>query len=92
MGHFELRRKLNDGYCAKQLCGRCSCFPSIHTVQVATCLTKKIAVSRKRTAIEEEILRIAADKFGKQGYQATTLEEIAARGRNLPGGVLPIFP
>lgn len=41
--------------------------------------TKKIAVSRKRTAIEEEILRIAADKFGKQGYQATTLDEIAAQ-------------
>jgi AcrR family transcriptional regulator len=40
--------------------------------------TKKIAVSRKRTAIEEEVLRIAADKFGKQGYQATTLDEIAA--------------
>ena len=40
--------------------------------------TKKISVSRKRTAIEEEILRVAADKFGKQGYQATTLDEIAA--------------
>jgi AcrR family transcriptional regulator len=40
--------------------------------------TKKTSVSRKRTAIEEEILRIAADKFGKQGYQATTLDEIAA--------------
>ena len=40
--------------------------------------TKKIAVSRKRTAIEEEVLRVAADKFGKQGYQATTLDEIAA--------------
>ena len=40
--------------------------------------TKKSAVSRKRTAIEEEILRVAADKFGKQGYQATTLDEIAA--------------
>jgi AcrR family transcriptional regulator len=39
---------------------------------------KKIAVSRKRTAIEEEILRVAADKFGQQGYQATTLDEIAA--------------
>ncbi len=39
---------------------------------------KKIAVSRKRTAIEEEILLRAADKFGKQGYQATTLDEIAA--------------
>lgn len=39
---------------------------------------KKIAVSRKRAAIEEEILRVAADKFGKQGYQATTLDEIAA--------------
>ena len=39
--------------------------------------TKKSAVSRKRTAIEEEILRVAADKFGKQGYQATTLDEIA---------------
>jgi TetR/AcrR family transcriptional regulator, cholesterol catabolism regulator len=41
--------------------------------------TKKIAVSRKRTAIEKESLRIAADKFGKQGYQATTLDEIAAQ-------------
>jgi AcrR family transcriptional regulator len=40
--------------------------------------TKKISVSRKRTAIEEEVLRVAADKFGKQGYQATTLDEIAA--------------
>jgi len=40
--------------------------------------TKKTSVSRKRTAIEEEILRIAADKFGRQGYQATTLDEIAA--------------
>lgn len=40
--------------------------------------TKKSAVSRKRAAIEEEILRVAADKFGKQGYQATTLDEIAA--------------
>ena len=40
--------------------------------------TKKITVSRKRTAIEEEVLRVAADKFGKQGYQATTLDEIAA--------------
>jgi AcrR family transcriptional regulator len=40
--------------------------------------TKQRAVSRKRTAIEEEILRVAADKFGKQGYQATTLDEIAA--------------
>lgn len=40
--------------------------------------TKKSAVSRKRTAIEEEVLRVAADKFGKQGYQATTLDEIAA--------------
>jgi AcrR family transcriptional regulator len=40
--------------------------------------TKKRTVSRKRTAIEEEILRVAADKFGKQGYQATTLDEIAA--------------
>jgi AcrR family transcriptional regulator len=39
---------------------------------------KKTSVSRKRTAIEEEILRVAADKFGKQGYQATTLDEIAA--------------
>jgi TetR/AcrR family transcriptional regulator, cholesterol catabolism regulator len=41
--------------------------------------TKKTAVSRKRTAIEEEILRIAADMFGKHGYQATTLDEIAAK-------------
>jgi len=40
--------------------------------------TKKTSVSRKRTAIEEEVLRVAADKFGKQGYQATTLDEIAA--------------
>ncbi|HXG22011.1 MAG TPA: TetR/AcrR family transcriptional regulator [Methylomirabilota bacterium] len=39
---------------------------------------KKPSASRKRAAIEEEILRIAADKFGKQGYQATTLDEIAA--------------
>jgi AcrR family transcriptional regulator len=40
--------------------------------------TKKTPVSRKRAAIEEEVLRVAADKFGKQGYQATTLDEIAA--------------
>src|SRR4030095_4248950 len=40
--------------------------------------TKKTSVSRKRAAIEEEILRVAADKFSKQGYQATTLDEIAA--------------
>lgn len=40
--------------------------------------TKKRAVSRKRAAIEAEILRVAADRFGKQGYQATTLDEIAA--------------
>jgi AcrR family transcriptional regulator len=39
---------------------------------------KKTPVSRKRTAIEEEILRVAADKFGQHGYQATTLDEIAA--------------
>jgi len=39
---------------------------------------KKTPVSRKRTAVEEEVLRVAADKFGKQGYQATTLDEIAA--------------
>ena len=38
---------------------------------------KNTAISRKRTAIEEEILRVAADKFGQQGYQATTLDEIA---------------
>jgi hypothetical protein len=38
---------------------------------------KKTAVSRKRAAIAEEILRVAADKFGKHGYQATTLDEIA---------------
>lgn len=46
--------------------------------------TKKIAVSRKRTAIEEESLRSAADKFGKQGYQATTL--------NLVHYQIPEFP
>jgi AcrR family transcriptional regulator len=40
--------------------------------------TKKTPISRKRAAIEEEVLRIAADKFGRQGYQATTLDEIAA--------------
>ncbi len=40
--------------------------------------TKKTPVSRKRAAIEEEFLRIAADKFGKHGYQATKLDEIAA--------------
>ncbi len=40
--------------------------------------TKKTSISRKRTAIEEEVLRVAADKFGTQGYQATTLDEIAA--------------
>jgi AcrR family transcriptional regulator len=40
--------------------------------------TKKTSISKKRTAIEEAVLRVAADKFGKQGYQATTLDEIAA--------------
>src|SRR3989442_8725453 len=41
---------------------------------------QKTSVSRKRAAIEEEILRVAADKFSKQGYQATSLDEIAAEG------------
>ena len=40
--------------------------------------SQKRIVSQKRAAIEEAILRVAADKFGKQGYQATTLDEIAA--------------
>lgn len=55
-----------------------SCVFLIRIVQGANMPTKKTAISRKRTAIEEEILRVAADKFGKQGYQATTLDEIAA--------------
>jgi TetR/AcrR family transcriptional regulator, cholesterol catabolism regulator len=39
---------------------------------------KKRPVSRKRAAVEEEILSVAADKFAKRGYQATPLEDIAA--------------
>lgn len=33
---------------------------------------------RKHTAIEAEILRVAADIFSERGYQATTLDDIAA--------------
>ncbi len=33
--------------------------------------------SRKRTAVEEEILKVAADMFSQRGYQATTLDDIA---------------
>ena len=54
------------------------CFFPSRLAQRVNMPVKKITVSRKRTAIEEEILRVAADKFGKQGYQATTLDEIAA--------------
>lgn len=36
-------------------------------------------MSRKRMAIEAEILRAAADMFSERGYQATTLDEIAAQ-------------
>src|ERR687888_67015 len=54
------------------------CFLPTRIVQRTNMPAKKTSVSRKRAAIEEEILRIAADKFGKQGYQATTLDEIAA--------------
>jgi AcrR family transcriptional regulator len=53
---------------------------------------KKTSVSRKRAAIEEEILRIAADKFGKQGYQATTLDEIATAAEISRGAFYLYFP
>jgi AcrR family transcriptional regulator len=53
---------------------------------------KKTSASRKRAAIEEEILRIAADKFGKQGYQATTLDEIAAAAGISRGAFYLYFP
>lgn len=53
---------------------------------------KKTSVSRKRAAIEEEILRIAADKFGKQGYQATTLDEIATAAEVSRGAFYLYFP
>ena len=33
--------------------------------------------SRKRTAVEEEILKVAADIFSQRGYHATTLDDIA---------------
>ena len=33
--------------------------------------------SRKRTAVEEEILRVTADMFSRRGYHATTLDDIA---------------
>jgi AcrR family transcriptional regulator len=36
-------------------------------------------MSRTRELVEEEILRVATQCFTEQGYQATTIEEIAAR-------------
>ena len=40
-------------------------------------LARKRPQSRKRTAVEEEILNVAADMFSRRGYQATTLDDIA---------------
>ncbi len=36
-------------------------------------------MSRTRELVEEEILRVGTECFSKRGYQATTIEEIAAR-------------
>ena len=36
-------------------------------------------MSRTRKLVEEEILRVATQCFSERGYQATTIEEIAAR-------------
>jgi AcrR family transcriptional regulator len=36
-------------------------------------------MSRTRVLVEEEIIRVATQCFGERGYQATTIEEIAAR-------------
>jgi len=36
-------------------------------------------MSRTRALVEEEILRVATQCFSERGYQATTIEEIAAR-------------
>ena len=33
---------------------------------------------RRRTAVEAEILRAAADIFSERGYRATTLDDLAA--------------
>jgi AcrR family transcriptional regulator len=38
-------------------------------------------MGRKHTAIEQEILRAAADMFSARGYQATTLDDIAGAAR-----------
>lgn len=37
--------------------------------------------------MEEKIVCVAADKFCKQGYQATTLDEIAAVAVGFPAGI-----
>lgn len=36
-------------------------------------------MSRSRSLLQEEIVRVAADCFGKEGYRATTLETIATK-------------
>lgn len=36
-------------------------------------------MSRTRELVEEEIIRVATQCFSERGYQATTIEEIAAR-------------
>lgn len=36
-------------------------------------------MSRTRKLVEEEIIRVATACFSERGYEATTIEEIAAR-------------
>jgi AcrR family transcriptional regulator len=40
---------------------------------------RDVGMSRTRELVEEEILRVATECFNERGYQATTIEEIAAR-------------
>ena len=47
---------------------------------------------RKHSAIESEILRAAADIFSERGYQATTLDDIAAAARISRATFYSYFP
>ena len=40
---------------------------------------RHVRMSRTRELVEEEIIRVATQCFSERGYQATTIEEIAAR-------------